>query len=197
MAVWIYMPGGSGKNFYCDDCVPRGCSCNVRNIDNLENNVSLPLMWWGKEEDLFSEGSHIRRYDSYYVEVLDDKLRRAPCSEYEYDEDGFDIDETKYGITFSDFVECIWNNKNRLHISQGYAVVISSYQSFVDEQLIAENVTHYHLLDYNEIMSVFYSLSKSYLKDNAYNVAKNRKFYESFKNELRSRRVLIDENSYT
>lgn len=40
MAVWIYMP----KNyFYCDNCVPRGCSCNLYTVkddgkpDNSEN----------------------------------------------------------------------------------------------------------------------------------------------------------------
>ena len=29
-AKWIYMPGysGGGNSFSCDDCVPRGCSCN-------------------------------------------------------------------------------------------------------------------------------------------------------------------------
>lgn len=26
LAVWMYMPGG--KNYcYCDECVPRGCTC--------------------------------------------------------------------------------------------------------------------------------------------------------------------------
>ena len=25
-AVWFYMPG---KSQYCDNCVPRGCSCNI------------------------------------------------------------------------------------------------------------------------------------------------------------------------
>lgn len=185
------MPSGSGKNFYCDSCVPRGCSCNVRKINDFEKNVSLPLMWWAKEEDLFNEGSYFKKDDSYYVEVLDDELRRAPCSEYEYDEEGFDMNETKYGVSFHDFVECLWHNKNRHHISQEYAIIISTYQSFVDERLLIDNKSSYHLLDYNEIMSIFYSLSERFITNNAYNIIKNKKFYESFKNELRSRRVKI------
>ena len=35
VAVWDYMPGySSGSNPYsCDDCVPRGCSCNHRYVE--------------------------------------------------------------------------------------------------------------------------------------------------------------------
>lgn len=33
--VWFYMPG---TEQYCDDCVPRGCSCNEYPLDgNFEN----------------------------------------------------------------------------------------------------------------------------------------------------------------
>lgn len=31
-AVWLYMPSYEGtqrNDFYCDDCVARGCSCNM------------------------------------------------------------------------------------------------------------------------------------------------------------------------
>lgn len=28
IAVWIYMPTDDGA-VYCDNCVPRGCSCNI------------------------------------------------------------------------------------------------------------------------------------------------------------------------
>lgn len=29
-AVWFYMPSDECKDCnYCDDCVPRGCSCNI------------------------------------------------------------------------------------------------------------------------------------------------------------------------
>ena len=34
-AKWLYMPSSNMENPYCcEDCVPRGCSCNERNINN-------------------------------------------------------------------------------------------------------------------------------------------------------------------
>ena len=32
VAVWVYAPRYSG--FYCDSCVPRGCSCNTDDDGN-------------------------------------------------------------------------------------------------------------------------------------------------------------------
>lgn len=53
-AVWLYMPGTAQ---YCDNCVPRGCSCNV--ID----------------------------YDAIVLEESKDEFGRLyPCVEYCYDE---------------------------------------------------------------------------------------------------------------
>ena len=28
-AVWLYMPNSKEHPYYCDECVPRGCSCNL------------------------------------------------------------------------------------------------------------------------------------------------------------------------
>ena len=35
IATWLYMPSSSSKEnpFYCDDCVPRGCSCNNTSLE--------------------------------------------------------------------------------------------------------------------------------------------------------------------
>ena len=33
-AVWFYMPG---TEKYCDDCVPRGCSCNIDHETGLQD----------------------------------------------------------------------------------------------------------------------------------------------------------------
>ena len=31
-AVWCYMPSQQNDgDYYCDDCIPRGCSCNIIN----------------------------------------------------------------------------------------------------------------------------------------------------------------------
>ena len=68
MAKWYYEPSGKGKiekqNYYCDDCVNRGCGCNLI-IDKD-----------GNETD---------------EELKDDKGRLLPCCEYSYSEEGFDI----------------------------------------------------------------------------------------------------------
>lgn len=33
VAIWEYAPS-DGSGFYCDTCVPRGCSCNVLDYDD-------------------------------------------------------------------------------------------------------------------------------------------------------------------
>lgn len=90
-ASWLYMPSG---RFYCDDCVPRGCGCNIDNISMGEpEQTSNPIMWWDKDstaEDLVQNGYMERNANSFYYEVLDEMGRRAPCCEYEYSEEGFE-----------------------------------------------------------------------------------------------------------
>lgn len=62
MATWWYMPGDAINCFYCDKCVPRGCSCNREYDEN---------------------GNIIKEY-------FDDIGRSLPCCEYDYDENGYD-----------------------------------------------------------------------------------------------------------
>lgn len=65
IAVWLYMPSYSGEqhnDFYCDDCVPRGCSCNMEPID----------------------GNHENLAEDNWAEPVDDKGRKYPCCEYSY-----------------------------------------------------------------------------------------------------------------
>lgn len=36
-AVWWYVPSDvDGNRYYCDNCVPRGCSCNIKPSTNEE-----------------------------------------------------------------------------------------------------------------------------------------------------------------
>lgn len=96
-AKWLYMPGySSGANsFSCDDCVPRGCSCNERSIvpehyhppggihPTLEEDGVEGVDWiWTNEEK--TTWAHI-----------DEKGRLWPCCEFEYDSDenNFDWDD--------------------------------------------------------------------------------------------------------
>jgi len=74
MAVWLYMPGPLGTE-YCDDHVPRGCSCNLVPPSGFE----LP-----------DEGD----WDSSdWIEDTDEQGKLLPCCEYMYDEEGLDIED--------------------------------------------------------------------------------------------------------
>ena len=84
LATWVYMPSyrDSDNDFSCDDCVPRGCSCNNRHTGN--DGEKLP-----EEED------GIEGKDWKWVEKdiewtqIDEQGREYPCCEYDYDEDNF------------------------------------------------------------------------------------------------------------
>lgn len=87
-AVWVYMPGySSGENsFHCDDCVPRGCSCNYRYVD--VNAYHPPL-----DEPDIPEGEENK--DWKWIEPgvwtwIDERGREYPCVEHSYEEDGFE-----------------------------------------------------------------------------------------------------------
>jgi len=88
IAVWLYMPGYSngGNSFSCDDCVHRGCSCNHRYVDI--NTYHPPL-----DNPEGEEGVDYKWIEKDIVWCwIDDKGREYPCAEYDYDEDGYEID---------------------------------------------------------------------------------------------------------
>lgn len=51
-ATWLLM---SGKGQYCDDCVPRGCSCNIdddtdeESLDEFGRKYPCCEFWYDKE----------------------------------------------------------------------------------------------------------------------------------------------------
>lgn len=71
MAVWHYTPSDRADNDrnYCDNCVSRGCSCNLYPKEGV---------------DLDAEYNS----DDWY-EPVDDQGRLFPCCEYDYDANGF------------------------------------------------------------------------------------------------------------
>jgi hypothetical protein len=88
-AKWLYMPSSSMENpFFCDDCVPRGCSCNSRHID--PNAYHPPL----ENPDLpdGEEGIDWTWVDDEKNEwcYIDEKGRKYPCCEFDYDEEGYE-----------------------------------------------------------------------------------------------------------
>jgi hypothetical protein len=82
-ATWIYMPGyPEGDNPYsCDDCVPRRCSC-IHNYLEMDPE-HLPEGIEGKDWKWVEPG--VWTY-------IDEQGREYPCAEYNYSEDGFDIE---------------------------------------------------------------------------------------------------------
>ena len=87
-AVWYYMPDYEDKvekeNYYCEDHVPRGCSCNSRytNSDIGDDDCEIPTdedkPWKWKDEE---KGEWC---------LIDEENREHPCCEYWYSESGFD-----------------------------------------------------------------------------------------------------------
>lgn len=67
-ATWIYALGYEDENpYFCDDCVPRGCSCNYYTTDD----------WMPKEDKDFKwiEKDKIWCY-------VDEQGRESPCCEF-------------------------------------------------------------------------------------------------------------------
>lgn len=71
LAVWNYAPSdGRGDVMFCDDHVPRGCSCNSSG-------------YAGREE--------LPPFHPEAEEKTDEQGRLLPCCEYWFDEDGFPL----------------------------------------------------------------------------------------------------------
>jgi len=90
-ATWVYMPGfKDGSPYFCDDCVHRGCSCNHRYVD--VNAYHPPLD--NPEMPEGTEGVDWKWVEQDKVWVyIDEQGKEYPCCEYDYEENGFEIDE--------------------------------------------------------------------------------------------------------
>lgn len=85
-ADWFYMPGSES---YCDNHVPRGCSCNAE----LKEGIDI-------------DSEEATNHANYY-EPVDDQGRKYPCCEY-----------SKIDPSFHDnkeFVEHVWENYYKNH----------------------------------------------------------------------------------
>jgi len=87
MAVWFYMPGYDGKKddhpYYCDECVPRGCSCNHQSIRDEDYHPPGGIK-------PTPEDGPIKWIDEHTWTNVDEQGREYPCCEYDYDKDGFE-----------------------------------------------------------------------------------------------------------
>lgn len=89
IAVWCYLPGySSGNNpHFCDKCVPRGCSCDYIYCDSNAydpplDEPNVPEGIEGKDWKWIEEGK-------IYTDI-DHEGREYPCSEFMYDQEGFE-----------------------------------------------------------------------------------------------------------
>ena len=74
---WLYMPDDGDKidYFFCDDCVPRGCSCQME----LKEGVN-------EESDEACDPKN-------YYDLLDEKGRKLPCCEYWFTDNEFEAEQ--------------------------------------------------------------------------------------------------------
>lgn len=191
-AVWMKMSGSKGRFMYCDEHVPRGCSCNIYNIEcDGEPEKRSRVIWYSKEEyEKFLAktttvvpnqfGSIEKRNDSFYYEYVDDKYRREPCCEIEYDKDGFVIEETVYLLDEDDVVFAFNTHRLKYFISSLYAEEI---KRLISSFFINGN----HTVNYNDFMTVLGNISIKYFKP-SYHGEINIKFYKSIKYKLREKR---------
>lgn len=132
IATWFYIPSGNGRRFYCDEHVPRGCTCNVDNIQDFgEPTNDKNVIWWSKNsyENFLKQETDptkieeyttkTRQSDSFYYEQVDEKGRRLPCCEFDYDENGYEIEDSPLLI----------NKGDVLHIFEKAYTYLKNYYS--------------------------------------------------------------------
>lgn len=85
VANWLLMSASENHNnpFYCEKCVPRGCSCN--NSYNVEDATEML--------QTFKNNGEKYKIENGIVIPLNDDGKEYPCCEFDYEKEGFDVDE--------------------------------------------------------------------------------------------------------
>lgn len=79
MAVWYYMPsdGRYAANEYCDDCIHRGCSCNIDpetgEEDRDEQGRLMPCCEFGYDEN----GIDLKENREEIINIIDEIYYRV------------------------------------------------------------------------------------------------------------------------
>lgn len=162
-AVWLYMPSGNGRVFYCDEHVPSGCGCNNYDIEfdgEPDPNDGL-VAWWPKNAQDFSVIDTDRKPDSYHYQHLRPNGKLYPCCEYDYEPDGHEFipeitvtpsleirrvlhvvarkqrnSDDKYRNHFKKSVLNIWQNVERRDGNTNHNELMTKVATFVDESNI-------------------------------------------------------------
>lgn len=97
IAVWVYMPS-SKDGYYCEDCVPRGCSCNYHHanpndfhppLEEGEVPVGIEGVNWKWVEKPETDKERATTKEEGLFVYLDEEGREEPCCEFMYNKDGF------------------------------------------------------------------------------------------------------------
>lgn len=193
-AIWLYLPSSHGINFFCDDCVPRGCTCNVMDLDMEEPDKSLSerIIWWSKETynkclkdktDTTTCCTHERKNDSFHYEILDEQGRRNPCCEYDYCPNGYEREYNTYYVNISDALY-VFNKVMRKHM------VGSLTMAEGIKKIITDNKDD--KLNYNQFMTKVSKFCKPYISHTMFERDKlNNSFYNSFRSQLYDKKCKI------
>lgn len=88
VAKWCYMP--SSKNivyhYFCDDCVPRGCSCNHEYTPDSPVGIGNGFGEFPPNEN---EVGWKWLEKPYKWCMTDESGRQFPCCEFDYSSDGY------------------------------------------------------------------------------------------------------------
>lgn len=92
MATYYYMPSYKGKeedeNYFCEQCVPRGCSCTSYQKDDESPRGVEGKDWKWIERPATKNSEAISKKDGLWTE-LDEQGREYVCCEFMWDKNGF------------------------------------------------------------------------------------------------------------
>lgn len=194
IATWLYMPVSHGVYFFCDDCVPRGCTCNVMDLDmeKPDENLSERTIWWSKEtyKRCFDNNinpveccTHIRENDSYHYEILDENGKRFPCCEYDYSPDGYEREYNTYSIAISDII-AIFNKVIETH-KAGSLSMVEGIKKLISNECNNEVL-------YNQFMTKVAKFCRPYINCGIFKRNKlNQAFYNSFRSQCYEKRCNV------
>jgi len=89
LATWAYGPGHANEHpYYCDDCVPRGCSCNREYTPDSKEGLLNGFGYYPTADEKFKWLK-----ENICWTPVDDKGREFPCIEYCENTDGFEASD--------------------------------------------------------------------------------------------------------
>jgi hypothetical protein len=91
IAVWTNL-GSSKYQVYCDDCVPRGCTCNHYYTPNDNHQYDIN----DSQENPPTDHNNWKWIEEGKVwTLLDEQGREYTCCEFIYEEEGWEVEDEK------------------------------------------------------------------------------------------------------